>query len=115
MPTQQPVTVSFNKPYADYLGGGLLPFSPVQPVTPYTQTINPQLQQKRIAISNSTQQAQALSPQIFGPSIFEERGQELLNPPKPQIELKTPNIVTPQYILPLTIPYPQVQQIKERV
>ena len=111
MPTQQPVTVSFNKPYADYLGGGLLPFNSATQLKPITNPVELSLPGKRPA------ELKGLSPQIFTNSMFQSSKETTQKPTTQPTQQPTsqptqqPRAITPEAILqpsqtqlPITLP-----------
>jgi hypothetical protein len=116
MPTQQPVKVSFNKPYADYLAGGYLSLNSATQLKPITNPVEVSLPERRPA------ELKGLSPQIFANSVFQpgENKTETTQKPTPQPiqqpapqPAQQPRVITPrpeailqpsQTQLPITLP-----------
>jgi len=111
MPTQPPAKISFNKPFADYMGGGYLPFNPSTQLKPITNPVEISLPEKRPA------ELKGLSPQIFTNSMFQP-SKETTQKPTPQPQQQTtptprpmPIPINPQNLTPGAILQPSQTQI----
>ena len=112
MPTQQPVKVSFNKPYADYLAGGYLPINSSTQLKPITNPVEVSLPERRPA------ELKGLSPQIFANSIFQpaeenkaETTQQLKAEATPKPTPQPQPAQQPRVITPRSMPTPTNPQL----